>query len=101
MNNLFNIKNNVYVPKYDEIKTELNDQLSFSPYSKKGHIYSNNTFHDFKVNNKGDIYSSSNIPGYDIKNNKTYIGNMNNMKYSPINNDDESEALFRKLYRLD
>ena len=74
--------NNVLISKYDEVKTHLNHQLSFSPYSNKGHIFINNRFYEFEVDKKGDLYSPHNIKGYDYYKGKSYLGNYNNLTFS-------------------
>ena len=78
-----NIIDGVLTSRFDEIKTHLNHQLSFSPYSNKGHIMVNNKFHEFEVDEKGDLYSPSKIKGYDYFKGKSYLGNYKNMKFSP------------------
>ena len=59
-----NIVKGVLTSRFDEIKTHLNHQLSFSPFSNKGHILDDNdNFHDIEVDSKGDIYSPDKIEG--------------------------------------
>lgn len=76
-----NIKNNVIVSRFDEIKTHLNHQLSFSPDSNKGHIMVDNKFHEFEVDEKGDLYSPVNIKGYDYFKGKSFLGNYKNLNF--------------------
>lgn len=81
-----NIINNVLVSKWKEIKTHLNHQLSFSPYSNKGHILVGKNFYEFEIDKNGDLYSPSKIKGYDYYKNKSYLGNYNNLTFSGLTN---------------
>ena len=78
-----NIRNGLLVSRFDEITTHLNHQLSFSPFSNKGHILVNDKFYNFEVNNDGDLYSPQQIDGYDYFEGKSYLGHYNQMKFSP------------------
>lgn len=79
-----NVVNGVLTSRFDEIKTHLNHQLSFSPFSNEGHILDDDeNFHDIEVDSKGDIYSPDKIKGYDYYKSKSYIGNYKNMQFVP------------------
>lgn len=83
-----NIVKGVLTSRFDEIKTHLNHQLSFSPFSNKGHILANDDkFHTFEVDSKGDLYSPDKLEGYDYYKGKSYLGNYNNMKFVPSKNE--------------
>ena len=80
---MFKVKNNIIVPRFDEIKTHLNHQLTFSPNSTKGSILVGEDFHKFEFDNEGHIFSPEKIEGYDYFSDKSYIGKIEEMKFSP------------------
>ena len=83
-----NIIDGVIQPRFDEIKTHLNHQLSFSPYSNQGHILVDDKHYDFEVSEDGHIFSPAKLEGYDFYAGKSYLGHYNNLKFSPGDNDD-------------
>ena len=81
-----NVINGVLQSQFDEITTHLNHQLSFSPFSNKGHILVDDNFYDFEVNNEGHMYSPQQLEGYDFYGGKSYLGHYNDMNFSPGGN---------------
>ncbi len=78
-----NIVNGVLTSRFDEIKTHLNHQLSFSPNSNQGHVLVDNQFYDFEVNEDGDLFSPEKLDGYDYYNGKSYLGHYNELQFTP------------------
>lgn len=78
-----NTVNGVITPRFDEITTHLNHQLSFSPFSNKGHILVDDKHYDFEVDTDGHLYSPQQIDGYDFYADKSYLGHYDDMNFSP------------------
>ena len=78
-----NIVDGVLTSRFNEIKTHMNHQLSFSPNSNQGHVLVDNQFYDFQVNKNGDLFSPEKIDGYDYFDGKSYLGHYNNLQFSP------------------
>ena len=78
-----NIVNGALVSRFDEIKTHLNHQLSFSPNSNQGHILVGDKHYDFEVNEEGNLFSPAKLDGYDFYDGKSYLGHYNDLKFSP------------------
>lgn len=81
-----NIQNGILTSRFDEIKTHLNHQLSFSPHSNEGHILVNDKHYNFEVDEDGHLYSPEKLDGYDYYDGKSYLGHYNEMTFSPYFN---------------
>ena len=95
-----NIVNGVLTPRFDEIKTHLNHQLSFSPNSNQGHILVDNQFYDFEVNEDGDLFSPEKLDGYDYYNGKSYLGHYNQLQFTPNKRGGTKAPSVPSLYAL-
>ena len=85
-----NVNNGLLTSRFDEIKTHLNHQLSFSPYSNQGHILVNNKHYTFEVDEDGHLYSPAKLDGYDYYKGKSYLGHYNDMTFSPVDDNRKS-----------
>ena len=88
-----NVKNGVLVSRFDEISTHLNHQLSFSPFSNKGHLLVDDKYYKFEVEKDGNLFSPHKISGYDYHKGKSYLGHYNELNFSSMPSQLESPKL--------
>ena len=94
-----NIVDGILTSRFDEIKTHLNHQLSFSPNSNQGHILVNDKHYDFEVDKYGHLYSPAKLAGYDYYDGKSYLGHYNDMTFSPSRLENTVDELIKKMRR--
>ena len=87
-----NIQNGLLTSRFDEIKTHLNHQLSFSPHSNQGHVLVDGQHYDFEVDNDGHLYSPAKLDGYDYYDGKSYLGHYNELQFSPLAREEQNKV---------
>ena len=77
------MSSDILIPNFDEIKTHLNHQLSFSPHSNQGHILVDDKHYTVVVDKDGHLFSPEKLEGYDFYDGKSYIGHYKDLQFSP------------------